>query len=544
MPQMRGARTRATGAYSDVREDREWVGNEADGVLFEVPFANFLGAGTIRALLLMKRHQRTSPHRATSSPTAAVGTIQLSPWSRVLLAAGTAYLLVHLGAYLLSQIGLIQLAATLAGLSLLAWSHLLEVVVTACVASWAAIQLIGATQDASEPALDLALLSGPREAVTLPLMHAVGTADVIGAAHRPSADVIRDLSLLYEMSQGISTTIDLQELLDRITDLLQRHFALREFAILLLADDSQTLHVRALSGFADEAQVLGMTFKVGEGVSGEAARAQRPMYIPDTSADPRFLHYHGAFVADGSFLAIPIMYKQEVLGVVNFGRQVVDGFSPNDLRLLSLVVHQMALAIANARLYSKTRELSVRDELTGLYNRRYFQDVLHSEWRRAKRFGRGLSVLMIDVDHFKSYNDTFGHLHGDYVLRQIADSLRRNLREVDTVARFGGEEFVVLLTDTDRQSALHVGEKLRRIVEHESFLKPQDGITHPITISIGIAVAPDDAKQVDDLVDHADIALYDAKDSGRNRVVCYPALDGISDGSATPNPPLVNIAES
>jgi diguanylate cyclase (GGDEF)-like protein len=129
---------------------------------------------------------------------------------------------------------------------------------------------------------------------------------------------------------------------------------------------------------------------------------------------------------------------------------------------------------------------------------------------------------MVDVDHFKRYNDTFGHLQGDKVLREMASTLKRNIREIDTVARFGGEEFIVLLPDTDKKGAMAVGEKLRRIVESHRFLDTSGTGVQPITISIGVSSYPDDVREQDDLIDHADIALYEAKDSGRNRVINYP----------------------
>jgi diguanylate cyclase len=128
---------------------------------------------------------------------------------------------------------------------------------------------------------------------------------------------------------------------------------------------------------------------------------------------------------------------------------------------------------------------------------------------------------MVDVDHFKKYNDTYGHKEGDRVLKQMGGLLVKTLREVDALARFGGEEFVVLLPDTDRNGALAVGEKLRRIVESEQFtLTDQNPI--PVTISVGVANYPDDVQELEDLIDHTDLALYDAKDQGRNRVVAYP----------------------
>ena len=215
---------------------------------------------------------------------------------------------------------------------------------------------------------------------------------------------------------------------------------------------------------------------------------------------------------------MPLVYKGEVLGVINFAREGVGSFSYQDVRMMSLVAGQVSQALANARLYTRTRELSVRDELTGINNRRHFQQMLQMEWKRAVRFRRQLSLIMVDVDHFKEYNDTFGHLQGDGVLRSIGALLKKNLREVDTVARFGGEEFVLLLPDTDKRGALVVAEKIRAVVSGHRFVTDEMRETRTITVSAGVATYPDDVGEMEDLIDQADIALYRAKELGRNRV--------------------------
>lgn len=336
--------------------------------------------------------------------------------------------------------------------------------------------------------------------------------------------LVKDLSLLYEIGQGVNSTIELEELYRVITDVLQQRLGLDKFAILVKDETGEFLNVRAAYGFDGDDHITDMTFRAGEGVTGEAMSTGEAIYIRDTTREDRFLHYKGERIVEGAFLAVPLIFKKETLGVINFHRPEADSFSEEELRLLKLVANQIALAIENAKLYTKARDLSVKDELTGLYNRRHFQTVLQIEWKRAVRFHRNLSLLMVDVDFFKKYNDTFGHLQGDKVLREMGATLRRNIREIDTVARFGGEEFIVLLPDTDKKGALAVGEKLRRIVESHRFLDTGGTSIQPITISVGVSSYPDDVRELDDLIDHADIALYDAKDSGRNRVISYPQL--------------------
>lgn len=336
--------------------------------------------------------------------------------------------------------------------------------------------------------------------------------------------LVKDLSMLYEIGQGLSSTIELEELYRVMSTVLQGRLGLDKFAIFVKDDNNETMSVKIAYGFDADDHIHNMTFRIGEGLTGEAVQSATSLYIKDTTKEDRFLHYRGEKIVEGSFLSVPLIFKKDVLGAINFHRPEVAAFSEDDIRLLNLVANQIALAIENAKLYTKARELSVKDELTGLYNRRHFQTVLQIEWKRAVRFHRSLSLLMVDVDHFKKYNDTFGHLHGDKVLREMANLLRKSIREIDTVARFGGEEFIILLPDTDKKGALAVGEKLRKLVESNRFMDSASQSITPITISVGIASYPDDVREQDDLIDHADIALYDAKDSGRNKVICYPQL--------------------
>ncbi len=166
-------------------------------------------------------------------------------------------------------------------------------------------------------------------------------------------------------------------------------------------------------------------------------------------------------------------------------------------------------------------ELAITDGLTGLYNRRHLMETLSVEMRRRQRRPAPLSFLMIDVDYFKRYNDTYGHPAGDEVLRIIARLFRESLREIDIVARYGGEEFAILLLDTEKRHAVKIAEKLRLLIEHYPFPREQTQPTGRLTISIGVASYPDDASDIESLTRNADIALYRAKQRGRNQTIAY-----------------------
>jgi len=217
-----------------------------------------------------------------------------------------------------------------------------------------------------------------------------------------------------------------------------------------------------------------------------------------------------------TFLAIPINHQDVLRGELALFSFDHDAFE-NNKRTLELMTGDFSTLLDLLLLYEENRLLSITDGLTKVYNHRHFHEVLENEWLRSQRYKIPLSLLMIDVDHFKKVNDMYGHQLGDMVLAGIARVLMVNTRELDTVARYGGEEFAVILPQTDVEKAKIVGEKLREKVKEQHFheqLKPGE-----ITISVGIAAASSEMKTMKDLITTADYALYTAKENGRNRVV-------------------------
>ena len=214
-------------------------------------------------------------------------------------------------------------------------------------------------------------------------------------------------------------------------------------------------------------------------------------------------------------------------------RPGVDQFSEEEIRFLNTLAVGLAIALVNANLYSRTKELSVRDELTQLYNRRHFQEVLPLEIKRAQRFKKPLCLLMIDIDYFKKYNDRYGHLAGDELLKEFVHLIASKIREVDFFARFGGEEFVLVLPNTPKSDGVKVADKLRMIIRDHKF-SGNGKNSDRLTVSIGVASYPDDARTMEDLVDVADIALYQAKGAGRDQVVGHQSEGKTSEDFRNP----------
>jgi len=221
-------------------------------------------------------------------------------------------------------------------------------------------------------------------------------------------------------------------------------------------------------------------------------------------------------------VAVPVLLrKNHPLGVLSLYRNKKNGFTKEERLFFKQIALEIAKVLDKVLLFQHTKELSITDDLTGLYNRRYFNQRFDREVLRAKRYRRPLSILMVDIDYFKNYNDINGHLLGDDVLRKVAYLVESNLRKADIVARYGGEEFVILLPEIDKVHADQVAEKLRRTIELRHFPKEQFQPNKNLTISLGLATLPDDSTNSRELLEFADRALYRAKAEGRNRVVSY-----------------------
>jgi diguanylate cyclase (GGDEF)-like protein len=224
-----------------------------------------------------------------------------------------------------------------------------------------------------------------------------------------------------------------------------------------------------------------------------------------------------------TYLCAPILAQGETLGVVHF--QATDDTPQMDASELSFkttFAAQVGLSLANIRLREALRTQSVRDALTGLYNRRYLEETLEREVRRAARAAQSLGFLMIDLDHFKNFNDTYGHEAGDAVLRETALFLAKGIRAEDFVCRFGGEEFVVILPTADLESSRARAERLRLKMRELTILY-QGKSLGMVTISVGVAVFPEHGTSPKELMAAADAALYEAKRGGRDKVVVASA---------------------
>lgn len=334
------------------------------------------------------------------------------------------------------------------------------------------------------------------------------------------------LAALNKVVGAITTSLDVVETLDQIMH-SARTLTRSKACCIAFFDHHTNLFTNWVTQGLSEHFVENMSFRSG-GLADEVFTTTRSngalagAYIVSND-QPQTRHKLSKLTHDEGilgFACLPLESQARRLGVIYVYRSDRDTFEPSDIELLQTFALLAAQAIDNARMHKVTMDQAIVDPLTGLYNRREFELRLGAEYARAARYNRALSILFLDIDHFKQVNDTHGHAAGDVVLKVLADILRRQLRANDVPARYGGEEFVVILPEITGEAAKEIAERLRRAVAATSFRLPQ-GHEITLTISIGVSCYPACGGTAPQIVDYADQALYAAKNSGRNRVVLY-----------------------
>ncbi|MCK4262073.1 sensor domain-containing diguanylate cyclase, partial [bacterium] len=322
-------------------------------------------------------------------------------------------------------------------------------------------------------------------------------------------------SMLREITESLSTSLDLEEILNLVVDSALYTIGKGERALLFLVEDKgENLSLKAVS------QTKGLKkikWKKGDHFDGWVLRQKQNLIVTDTEKDFRFrTREEGKERRIRSLISSPLLSRDGLVGILRLDSQEAETYIPDDLRLLDIIASLTAVAVENAKLYERTQELAIKDSLTELYVHQYLRDRLEEELKRALLQDYPLSLIMFDLDHFKDYNDRFGHIAGDIALKRLAKILKREAGEGNLAARYGGEEFVLLIPRAKKKEAVSLAEKIRKeVAGEEIFLRRRK--TH-ITVSGGVASFPTDARGETQLIEKADEALYRAKAEGRNRV--------------------------
>lgn len=319
----------------------------------------------------------------------------------------------------------------------------------------------------------------------------------------------RNLATVQEISKRFSTILDPDQL---SREALELTGGVIDFVSgVLWFKNPQTGNLEVLHAISPAGANRPVPVKPSPVVMAVAQTGRPSKSMPLSSRKGEILN-ESAHISE---LAVPLSSRGEVLGVLSLDTAARGGYTSRERLLLETLAGNWAIALQNAKLYKQREREAIRDSLTQVYNRRYLQEKLTQEEARAKRYRRIFSLIIMDIDHFKIFNDTFGHPAGDHLLIALAKILVSSVREVDFVARYGGEEFAVVLPECDKENAALVAERIRKKVE--DFPNPHRE-RYNLTISVGVSSFPEDGDKKEEILDRADKALYRAKREGRNKV--------------------------
>jgi diguanylate cyclase (GGDEF)-like protein len=335
---------------------------------------------------------------------------------------------------------------------------------------------------------------------------------------------IKDIDVLNMAAERLKSVREPDMLYEAILDMSVHLTYAEKGSLLLLEEDTSCLTIKAAKGI-NKRLLREIKIKAGEGIAGKVFREGIPLIVDDIEKNERVLLRRRPTYRTGSFISIPLKIGEETIGVLNISDKITgEVFSEEDMTLLRSFAVYASIALERSMYYSLAghlKELSITDSVTGLFNRRYFEERFFEELQRSNRHNISFSLAMIDIDDFKLFNDTEGHLAGDEVLKQIANIAKDSLRVIDVIARFGGEEFVVIMPQTEKNEAFLVAERIRKSVREQLTRTWKTFPRDNITISLGIAAFPSDGQDRKELIRNADKALYRGKMEGKDKTVLW-----------------------
>lgn len=376
-----------------------------------------------------------------------------------------------------------------------------------------------------------------------------------------------ELSLLYEVSNAMRTTLDLEEILYIILTAITAHAGLgfNRAMLFLVNEDENCLEGKMAigPGSAEEAgkiwseidadrmtledliscyeefknnpsqldqlvKSIKIPLREDGGVLALAAMEGMPIEVLDDEVRSKINDLVLDILKADKFIIVPLKAKDKVIGVI-FADNIYSQkpITKEDIKILTMFANHAGLAIENSKLYHQALHLSYTDSLTGIYNHGRFQYLLEEKLKEAEENNQPLSLIMIDIDNFKNYNDRLGHPAGDEVIKKIAEIIKNSCRKQDIPARYGGEEFALILPNTNKEEARIIGERIRKKIADYPFKDKETQPQGAITVSVGIATFPEDAEDKKELIQKADLALFTAKNKGKNQVVVYSIYLGV-----------------
>jgi len=354
------------------------------------------------------------------------------------------------------------------------------------------------------------------------LAHIAATRRTEAGGRPPMAQQLKKtaqrLAILTDIVKTANSILEPRKVIELIMAKIQQLIPSEAWSMLMVDEEKQELTFELALGEKGR-DVSSFRVKMGEGIAGWVAQTGKPTIVNDTSRDPRFARRFDSQTQfqTRSILCAPLISRGRTIGVVQVINKRGGKFTQADLEVLLTLVEPCAIAIENAILFQRIEQLTITDDLTKLFNSRYLNLYIRREIKRCKRHGIPLSVIFLDLDGFKSVNDAYGHLAGSRTLTEVGGILVEAVRESDILARYGGDEFVVVLPETPPSGALVIAERIRKAIESHSFLKDQ-GLEARISASFGIASYPDHALTPEGLIQKADQAMYRVKERDKNGI--------------------------
>lgn len=319
---------------------------------------------------------------------------------------------------------------------------------------------------------------------------------------------LRQISFLHNITRIAISTLNPEEMLAEIAREVQKNFSYDHLGIGLIDYNAKQVEIKAEAGL--RTQAVGRRLPLDVGLIGKVVRTGQTVVLEEVRPDERF---HGVLANARSAAGIPITYADQMLGLLNVESLSANAFPPDEQTILQALADHLAAALHNALIFQQTQEQAITDGLTGVKTHRYFMEALNGEWKRCTRAGRIFSLLVLDLDRFKQVNDTHGHLEGDLVLARLGRILEQHSRQSNVVARYGGDEFVVLMPETTIEQASVLAERLRLAVATDPIMAKRR-----LTASFGLASFPLHGHTPEEIVRVADSGMYISKHHGGNRV--------------------------